>query len=139
MKRINFKKKFLENSKDDKRLSYTKQRIVLRISSQKITKAIFCKLKSKYCPWEQKVLVDCQTILFRKKRKLRFGGSRYSEHFFSNIVRNLKIPQKNVDNNLSHCLLRHPTLNIVRKKVISKNYYYVIKKSCIAFQAFILH
>ena len=48
--------------------------------------------------------------------------------FFSNVIKNLKIPEKFANNNLSRILSKHPTLNAIMKYKNHPSMDVIIKK-----------
>ena len=126
MERIRLRKNFLKNPIFAKKLAYTKQRNFCVSLPRKVKREYFAKLNEKNIteyrkfwqtvkPFLSEKNKSREKIIFAKNEEIISGDVEVANtlnNYFSNVVKNLKIPEKVVTDSLPQSLSRHPTLNI---------------------------
>ena len=129
MERTRLRNKFLKNPTIENKLAYTKQRNFCVSLLRKVKKECFSNINEKNITDNRKFWQTVKPFLSEKnKSKEKITLIKNDEIlsddlevantlniFFSNVVKNLKIPEKFVNNNLPPILSQHPTLNAIMK------------------------
>ena len=130
MERTHLKNKFLKNPTNENRLAYTRKINFYVSLLRNEKKEYFANLNEKNITDNKKFWQDVKPFL-SEKNKSREQITLVKENdeiiwddvavantlnkFFSNIVKNLKIPERFVNNSLPHSLSSHPTLKAILK------------------------
>ena len=126
MERMRLRKNFLKNPIFAKKLAYTKQRNFCVSFPRKVKREYFAKLNEKNIteyrkfwqivkPFLSEKNKSREKIIFAKNEEIISDDVEVANtlnNYFSNVVKNLKIPEKVVTDSLPRSLSRHPTLNI---------------------------
>ena len=130
MERTHLRNKFLKNPTNENRLAYTRKRNFCVSLLRNEKKEYFANLNEKNITDNKKFWQAVKPFL-SEKNKSREKITLVKENdeiisddvevantlnkFFSNIVKNLKIPERFVNNSLPHSLCSHPTLKAILK------------------------
>ena len=128
MERTRLRNKFLKNPTTENKLAYTKQRNFC-VSLLKVKREYFANINEKNIIDNRKLWQTVKPFLSEKnKSKEKISLIKNDEtisddlevantlnKYFSNVVKNLKIPEKFANNNLPRILSKHPTLNAIMK------------------------
>ena len=130
MERTHLRNKFLKNPTNENRLAYTRKRNARVSLLRNEKKKYFANLNEKNITDNKKFWQAVKPFL-SEKNKSREKITLVKENdeiisddvevantlnkFFSNIVKNLKIPERFVNNSLPHSLSSHPTLKAILK------------------------
>ena len=125
---------FLKNPIVANKLAYTKQRKFCVSLLTKVKREFFSNLNEnnitdnrkfgqnikpflseKNKSWEKITLVKTEEIIFDDVEFDNVEVANTLNNYFSNVVKNLKIPEKFVTDSLPQSLSRHPTLNAILK------------------------
>ena len=129
MERTRLRNKFLKNPTIENKLAYTKQRNFCVSLLRKVKREYFANINEKNIIDNRKFWQTVKPFLSEKnKSKEKITLIKNDEiisddlevantlnKFFSNVVKNLKIPEKFANNNLPRILSKHPTLNAIMK------------------------
>ena len=129
MERTRLRNKFLKIPTIENKLAYTKQRNFCVSLLRKVKREYFANINEKNIIDNRKFWQTVKASLSEKnKSKEKITLIKNDEiisddleiantlnKFFSNVVKNLKIPEKFANNNLPRILSKHPTLNAIMK------------------------
>ena len=129
MERTRLRNTFLKNPIVANKLAYTKQRNVCVSLLKKVKSKYFANLNEKDLTNSRKFWQSVKPFLSEKNRSREkitlvkneeiisddVEGANTLNNYFSNVVKNLKIPKKFVADSLPQNLSRHPTLNAILK------------------------
>ena len=129
MERTRLRNKFLKNPTIENKLAYTKQRNFCVSLLRKVKREYFANINEKNIIDNRKFWQTVKPFLSEKnKSKEKITLIKNDEiisddlevantlnKYFSNVVKNLKIPEKFANNNLPRILSKHPTLNAIMK------------------------
>ena len=152
MERTRLRNNFLKNPTTENKLAYTKQRNFCVSLLRKVKRKYFANINEKNIIDNRKFWQTVKPFFSEKnKSKEKITLIKNDEiisddlevantlnKYFSNVVKNLKIPEKFANNSLPRILSKHPTLNAIMKY---KNHpsMDVIKKFLMVYQVFIFH
>ena len=129
MERMRLRNNFLKNPIVANKLAYTKQRNFCVSLLRKVKREYFANLNEKNITDNRKFWQTVKPFLSEKnKSREKITLVKNEEiisddvevantlnNYFSNVVKNLKIPEKFVTDSLPQSLSRHPTLNAILK------------------------
>ena len=129
MERTRLRNKILKNPTIENKLAYTKQRHFCVSLLRKVKREYFANINEeniienrKFCQTVKPFLSDKnkskEKITLIKNDEIISDDLEVANtlnKFFSNVVKNLKIPEKFANNNLPRILSKHPTLNAIMK------------------------
>ena len=114
MERTRLRNAFLKNPTVANKLAYTKQRNFCVSLLRKVKREYFANLNEKNITDNK----SREKITLVKNEEVISDDVEVANtlnNYFSNVVKNLKIPEKFVTDSLPQSLSRHPTLNAILK------------------------
>ena len=129
MERTRLRNKFSKNPTIENKLADTKQRNFCVSLLRKVKREYFANINEKNIIGNRKFWQTVKPFLSEKNKSkekitlIKNDGiisddlevANTFNKFFSNVVKNLKIPEKFANNNLPQILSKHPTLNAIMK------------------------